>query len=393
MNRRAIVLMAALAMALMLMPSAGADERFEFEPMVYDLAATPSGSILVGENAGAVLGVDPGDVTVKEIRRGGVDVLTELDLPTVINGLDAIGRGNFFLTTGGSDLAQDGALWRVSPGSTRMVADLAAFERENDPDAFEGPMWKDQRCEFVPDLFTAGPQNNPFHVTTLSGSTALVADAAGNTLLSAKTNGVIDWIAIFTPPTDEEGDWLIAFEQTMADENTPIDPIPCYVQPVPTSVAIGPNGDYFVGELTGATELGTLPVGLSRVWRIDSNARHAVCSETDPSDDCEVLIDGLTSVIDVAFGPDGNLYVVEYDETSFFAAFDPEALPPEGGTISKYDPASGDLIEVVKSKLEFPSAITFDKQGNLWLLENNDVPDLATPGEKVKPTIRQIELP
>ncbi|MFP4554449.1 MAG: hypothetical protein ACLFRT_11395, partial [Actinomycetota bacterium] len=134
MNRRAIVLMAALAMALMLMPSAGADERFEFEPMVYDLAATPSGSILVGENAGAVLGVDPGDVTVKEIRRGGVDVLTELDLPTVINGLDAIGRGNFFLTTGGSDLAQDGALWRVSPGSTRMVADLAAFERENDPD-------------------------------------------------------------------------------------------------------------------------------------------------------------------------------------------------------------------------------------------------------------------
>jgi hypothetical protein len=204
MRKRTILILAAVAtMLLALVPAAGADEQyeFEFEPMVYDIAATPSGSILVGENAGAILGVDPGDMTVKEIRRGGVGVLTELDLPTVINGLDAIGRGNFFLTTGGSDIAQDGALWRVSPGSTRMVADLAAFERDNDPDAFEGPMWKDQRCEFI-DGFSAGPQNNPFHVTTLSGSTALVADAAGNTLLSAKTNGVIDWIALFTPPTD-----------------------------------------------------------------------------------------------------------------------------------------------------------------------------------------------
>lgn len=27
--------------------------------------------------------------------------------------------------------------------------------------------------------------------------------------------------------------------------------------------------------------------------------------------------------------------------------------------------------EVVADGLEFPSAITFDKQGNLWLLENN----------------------
>jgi hypothetical protein len=157
MRKRTTLILAAVAtMLLALVPAAGADEQyeFEFEPMVYDIAATPSGSILVGENAGAILGVDPGDMTVKEIRRGGVGVLTELDLPTVINGLDAIGRGNFFLTTGGSDIAQDGALWRVSPGSTRMVADLAAFERDNDPDAFEGPMWKDQRCEFI-DGFSA----------------------------------------------------------------------------------------------------------------------------------------------------------------------------------------------------------------------------------------------
>lgn len=392
MRRRAVALMAALATSLMLMPSAGADEHFEFEPVVYDIAATPSGSILVGENAGAIVGVDPGDMTVQEIRHGGIDVLAELSLPTIINGLDAIGRGEFFLTTGGSDLAQDGALWRVSPGSTRMVADLAAFERSNDPDAFEGPMWKDQRCEFK-DGFSTGPQNNPFHVTAFTGSTALVADAAGNTLLSAKTNGVVDWIAVFTPPIDESGEWLIRFHQHMVDEETPIEgePIPCYVQPVPTSVAVGPGGDYYVGELTGATEDGTLPIGLSRVWKIDSGARNVVCSEADPQPGCELLINGLTSVIDVAFGLDGGLYVVEYDETSWIATFAPAIA--SGGTISTYDPITGDLIEVVASGLEFPSAITFDKQGNLWVLENNDVPALAPPSEKVKPTVRQVALP
>jgi hypothetical protein len=179
----------------------------------------------------------------------------------------------------------------------------------------------------------------------------------------------------------------------MVDEETPIDgePVPCYVQPVPTSVAIGPGGDYYVGELTGATEDGTLPIGLSRVWRIDSGARNVVCSETDALNGCELLIDGLTSVIDVAFGPDGDLYVVEYDETSWIATFAPAIA--SGGTIGKYDPATGDLIEVVASGLEFPSAITFDEHGNLWVLENNDVPALAPPSDKVKPTVRQIKLP
>ncbi len=40
-------------MLLALVPAVGADEQYEFEPAVYDIAATPSGRILVGENAGA----------------------------------------------------------------------------------------------------------------------------------------------------------------------------------------------------------------------------------------------------------------------------------------------------------------------------------------------------
>lgn len=354
-------------MLLALVPAAGAEEHFEFETAVFDIAAAPDGSILVGENGGE-------GSTVKEIRKGEIGLVAEIDAPTRINGLAAIGRGNFFLTTEGSDLAQDGELWRVSRGVAREVADLAAFERNNDPDAFAGPQWKDQACEAI-DGFSAGPQNNPFHVTAESGGTALVADAAGNTVLSATTSAAIDWRALFTPPVDANGDWIIRW---FAGEN---EDIPCYVQPVPTSIAVGPDGDLYVGELTGARSAtdGFFPIGLSRVWRISAGTNNVVCSQTDPSPDCELLIDGLTSVIDLAFGPEGNLYVVEYDESSWFSLFVPGSA--SGGTISAYD-TNGNLVEVVATGLQYPSAITFDKRGNLWLLENNDT--------GVTPTVRQL---
>jgi hypothetical protein len=358
--RRIVTLMTALAMVLLTIVSAGArppgdngDGPYEFGPAVFDIAAASDGSILVGEN-----------FSVKEIRGGVVSDVREIGSDTPINGLAAFGRANAFVATAGTDLAVDGALWRVSRGSARMVADLAAFERNNDPDAFEGPMWKDQRCEAI-DGFTAGPQNNPYHVAALSGSTALIADAAGNTLLSARVNGSIDWVAIFTPPVDQSGDWLIRWET---------DGIDCYVQPVPTSVAIGPDGAYYVGELTGATAEG-LPIGLSRVWRIEPGARNVVC----PSADCSLFLDGLTSVIDVEFGPDGRLYVVEYDANSWLAAVVP-AIPLGGGSIHACDIATGVCTEV-PGEFNLPSAITFDQWGSLWLLEGNIT----------SPTVRRVD--
>lgn len=341
---------------------------FEFAAPVFDIAATPDGSILVGVNSGDTR-------SVQLIKNGKISTMAEIDAESDIQGIAAIGAGNAFVTTGGGDLAQFGELYRVSNGNSRMVADLAAFERDNDPDAFEGLQWKNQLCEAT-DGFSAGPQNNPYHVAALTGSTALVADAAGNTILSAKTNGEIDWKAIFTPPTDDNGDYIIRWF-TGDDED-----IPCYVQPVPTSVAVGPDGYIYVGELTGAvSEEDGLPIGLSRVWKIPADATNVVCSED--SGPCEVIIDGLTSVIDVAIGPDGRLYVVEFDEMSWFASFVPGLAA--GGTITAYD-LDGTNEEVVAEGLSFPSAITFDKKGNLWLLENNNI---ALPG--YPPTVRMLE--
>ena len=354
-------MMVAIAVAaLVAMPGSVAAQVTGFGPVAFDIDAAPDGSILVASADGTIYAVR--DDTVQPVA--SVPVPATSPVPTTLNGIASIGRGNYFATTGGGDLAAGAKLWRVAPGGARMVADIEAFEIAHDPDA---DVWKDPGCEAVPP-FSAGPQSNPYHLAALSGGTALVADAAGNTLLAASTNGRIEVVATFTPPvvgggaSDEPADWMVLFP---LDEDTD-----CYVQPVPTSVAIGPDGAYYVGELTGVTrDLADAP-GLSRVWRIAPGARNVVC----PSTACQPVVSGLTSVIDVEFGPDGLLYVVEYDVDGWLSALielGSEDPPPIfEGAIKACDLGSG-ACEPVESDLVLPGAITFDKRGTLWLLEGN----------------------
>lgn len=357
--RRSLVALVSIAM-LAVPAVASAEGPYEFDPAAFDIDAAPDGSILVAENT-----------TVMRIQDDTVETVVEI--PTIpdspVNGLAAVGTDAFFASSGGLDLAAGAGVWYVSNGTApELVGDIEAFETDNDPDAFEGEQWKDQACEEDPSQgFTAGPQSNPYHLTARSSTEALVADAAGNTLLSANTSGAVDWVAVFTPPIDPNTDDYMVLFPLDADTD-------CYVQPVPTSVAIGSSGDYYVGELTGATPGN--PEGLSRIWRIDGGSTNVTC----PSANCEIVMDGFTSVIDVAFGPDGMLYVVEYDEGGWLNVV--SGGTPEGGTISACDVTAGSC-EVVASDLNLPSAITFDSSGELWLLESN----IGTP------TVQTLELP
>jgi hypothetical protein len=297
-----------------------------------------------------------------------------------LNGLAALGKSNFFAAAGGPDQAVGAKIYRINPGGQTVIGDIEEYEQRVDVDANKGVMWKNTLCEAA-GPFTAGPQSNPYHLTT-DKSDILVADAAGNSLLSVKKNGHIDWVAVFTPPTENGGssvnpeDWMELFSVTG---------LTCYVQPVPTAVAIGPDGDYYVGELTGVTptdiglEVGGKTTGLSRVWRIEAGARNVNC----PSDDCKVVLDGLTSILDIEVGPDGWLYLIEYDKNGWFTAT--SGAGPAGGTLKRCNPDTGncETIEGENSFLLFPGAITFDKWDNLWLLERN----IADPA-----TVRQVTL-
>jgi hypothetical protein len=338
------------ALLLLMVPvSAGADDEYQFSAPVFEIEATANGSILVAEHT-----------TIKEIHRGSVSTVGEIDSITSIQGLVADGRGSIYAATGALDLAEGAAVYHVSRGGVKMVADIEAFETAEDPDA---ALWKVPECEAIADEnFSAGPQSNPYHMVGLTGSSQLVADAAGNTLLQTHNNGRVDLVATFTPPVDGNGDYRVLIPGTDFD---------CYVQPVPTAVDVGSDGAYYVGELTGVPAV----PGWSRVWRVEAGANDVVC----PSADCVEVISDLTSVIDVAFGPDGLLYVVEYDVNGWLAVFLGNAA---GGAIQACDVTTGDC-ETVADGLELPGAITFDKWGNLWLLESN----IANP------TVRKLDLP
>ena len=354
------------------------DGSYDFAGPVFDIAALPDGGILVADFN-----------IVKEIRRNGVREIKTLPMVqgegafgamelTFINGLHPIGNGNFFATRSALDLAVGGALFRATRGNARLVADIEAFTIGDWPEAEMGqmPAWKNLRCE-PPGGFSAGPQTNPYHLTALSGSEVLIADAAGNSLLWAKTNGQIEVVATFPPVVDPAtGDRLVQFP---LDEETD-----CPVEPVPTAVAVGPDGAYYVGELTGtaADNLAGQPTpnGLASVWRIEPGSRDVIC----PSASCAKVITGLNSVIDVEFGPGGYLYVVEYERNGFLATVAPDfGIPLVGGTVKKCDVNDG-TCKIIEGEEEgalmLPGAITFDKWDNLWLLDN-----------VFAPTVRQVD--
>ena len=91
------------------------------------------------------------------------------------------------------------------------------------------------------------------------------------------------------------------------------------MQPVPTSVAIGPDGAHYVGTLTGFP----FPAGAATVFRVK------------PGSAPEPYATGFTNVMDVAFDADGNLLVLEIAHNGL-ASGDPTGallrVPAGGGS-------------------------------------------------------------
>ena len=173
--------------------------------------------------------------------------------------------------------------------------------------------------------------SNPFDVHALSGHAALVADAGANALLRANKLGTVQVVASFPESlvsTDNIKE-LAGCPDSGADFCFLPDMMPA--QPTPTSVAVGPDGSMYVGELRGFPG----PTGESSVWWIAPGSTRARCGS---SPNCVMVLEGFTSIIDLAFGPDGILYVAELDEASWTAVEIFQS--PTGGTINSCDLAT-----------------------------------------------------
>lgn len=202
-----------------------------------------------------------------------------------------------------SDLAgvgeQFGRLVHMSAsGHWRAVADLMGYESAANPDG--GII-----------------DSNPYGLLAEPGS-RVVADAGANALLRVAANGAISTIATF--PARAQG------RSTDA---------------VPTAVAVGPNGAYYVSELSGVP----FAAGAANIYRVV------------PGQAPSVAWSGFTTVIDLAFGPDGSLYVLEHSTGPVFFA-----LP---GRLLKLAP-NGTRTTVIAG-LSRPGSVAVGSDGALYV--------------------------
>jgi hypothetical protein len=184
-----------------------------------------------------------------------------------------LGRGGSYVTIGlgfegqpRSALADVGDQfgWLVhlsASGGWKPIADIAAYEFATNPGS--GLL-----------------DSNPYGLLAEPGS-RIVADAGANALLRVAANGDISTEAVF--PSRAQG--------------RPTDA-------VPTAVEVGPDGAYYVAELSGVP----FAAGTANIYRLV------------PGQAPTVRWSGFTTVIDIAFGPDGSLYVLEHSTGPVFFA-------------------------------------------------------------------------
>jgi hypothetical protein len=288
----------------------------------------PEGEPVCFGLSGAVTRIDLDDHEQKRITTG---------LPSVASpaGIDAIGPSDIsfvrrshkswdnrgFLTIGlgadparraelGPDAAGMAHLYRLWPdGRTRPLADIGAFEAANNPDAAQPE---------------AEIDTNPNSVAGVNGREAVVADAGGNSVLLADRLGNIALLGVI--PDGETGAPDIP--------DFPVPPgTPIPFDAVPTSVALGEDGKVFVGQLTGFP----FPTGGAGVWVIE------------PGQDPVPYATGFTLIIDIAFGRDGSLYVLQIASATFLG-------PPTPGALIRVKP-SGEREELAPGTLTAPTGL------------------------------------
>jgi hypothetical protein len=333
-----------------------------FSGPLFGLAAGRHGELLVADATGGVV----------PIVRGEPGTPIPFPLQTVTD-VSPAGGGTIWALTGATGAPPVGpqndtgqGLHIIKDGESRKVANLFQFEATVNPHtAAPNPMLPVQNA----------PDSNPYDVHALAPHAALVVDAGGNDLLRIDRDGNIKVLAVFP-------DEVVSTANIKALNGCPTPPSPgpnfCGLpdamgaQAVPTSIAVDRHGFIYVGELRGFPA----PSGESNIWRVHPHADNAQCGA---SPHCVKVFDGgFTSIIDLAFGPDGLLYVTELDEGSWAAV---EIFrTPKGGTINACSVRWGFCYEVADD-IPQPTAIAFDDHGALWATRNSLVPG---GGEVVK---------
>lgn len=315
----------------------------------------PRGVATVGRGVTLVSEAD-GSVSVVVKRRGAAARVRELtSVPTLSAPAIAYRKGTVYILTGAAagppeegappvpeeilDAANTLFKWRAGWAKPREVADIGAYQAKDvDPYNLEGE---------------AG-ESNAFGMEALSRGRVLVADAANNDVLMVNHKGAIRTVARVKPRTVKVPD---GFENP-----PPGTPVPA--EAVTTSVTVGSDGAYYIGELRGfpATP------GTSQIWRVKAGSKGAVCDPEKPRRGaCTRYADGLTSIVDLAAGKGKRIYAVSLSKLSWLAVESPTPVPGAStGGLFQVRPG-GRIRELADDKLTLPGGVDTGPYGRIFV--------------------------
>jgi hypothetical protein len=313
-------------------------------PLALAADAAPSTVEPVVEGLNGPRGLDVGpqrvfyaeaDGTVSRviIATGEKKMITQVP-PSFVAPVISRGPGGklYILTPQGDEGSGGATLYVREHGSheARVLADIGAYQL-TDPDPY--------------DLEDDPTESNPYGVAALEDGNVLVADAAGNDLLKVAPNGDITTVARIKPRVVKTPDGI---------EGGPPPGTPIPAEGVATSVTVGRDGFYYVGELRGFPAT----VGTSEIWRISPDASGAVCNPEKPTKgDCTRFADGFTSIVDLAPAPRGGLHVAELVKASWLM-WEQGSAEPIGG-LFRVGRDGEDRVELAADQLILPGAVDF----------------------------------
>ena len=192
-----------------------------------------------------------------------------------------------------------GRLFRASGGAFSAVARVDRLEHRRNLDNVKGDK-----------------NSNPYAVLALAANHQIVVDAGANAVLEVR-DGKVSLLSLI--PNRRNG----------------------RRQSVPSSIALGPGGDYYVGELAESSGKGK-----ARVWRIPAGGG-----------DAEVYRSGFTTISGLAFATDGTMYVTEF-------ALNFETLK---GRLVQVAPDGSRTVLAGGKKLRAPTGAAVDSTGAVYV--------------------------